>query len=279
MSGFDDPVPPGGVHRDQTETNKPSGAGVTRVKEPKGRKSPTERDPLPDQRGKRGRRPGNPDLSDLLGSAEARLGLPAEILLLHVALQRVAEARQPARRKSKRDLYGPSVAQWELAQRVKELATESELRKGYSPDELNEMFGTIAAAVMDISQKLFDRLGEYARLWWVHRQVDRATKFGERLFGQETLGGYNVSADGRRLEVRAEYQQPTDGSRKRPMPRWSPKKVQQMAASAAGLKDVRKLAKDRIGISGIEPRVLKKPQQFGRVGGGGRNRLQHPPCP
>jgi hypothetical protein len=231
------------------------------MRKEKARKSPKERDPTPEQRGKRGRRPGTPDLSDLIGSGEARIGLPAEILLLHVALQRIAGARHPARRKRKPDRYGPSVAEWELSRRVQQLATENELRKTYSPEELTEMLNAVASAVMDVSQKLFDGLGEYARLWWVHRKVGSTMAYGQRLEGHESLAGYNVSADGRRLEVKPEYQQTADGKRKRPMPRWSPKKIRAMAASQAGLKDesaVRKLAKDRIGIFSIERRALKK---------------------
>jgi hypothetical protein len=226
------------------------------------RKSPKDRDPLPDQRGKRGRRPGTPDLSDLIGSGEAGIGLPAEILLLHVALQRIAGARQPASAKTKRDLYGPSVAEWELSRRVEQLATENELRKRHSPEELTEMLNAVAAAVMDVSQRLFDGLGEYARLWWAHRLVQKTKAYGKQLMGKETLAGYDVSANGRRLVAKAEYQRAADGKRKRPMPRWSPKKIRAMAATRVGLKDesaVRKLAKDRVGIVSIEPRVLKKP--------------------
>jgi hypothetical protein len=226
------------------------------------RRSPKERDPSPEQRGKRGRRPGVPDLSDWLGSGEARIGLPVDILVLHIALQRVLGARHPANSQPASDRYGPSVPEWELTRQIKLLRTEDELRDRYSPDELTEMGNKIAGAVKDVSQRLFDGLGEYARLWWAHRQVRATMAYGEQLLGQETLAGYTVSADGRRLEAKAEYQQQGEGKPKRPMPRWSPKKVREMAASAVGLKDesaVRKLAKDRVGIASVERRVLKTP--------------------
>jgi len=113
---------------------------------------------------------------------------------------------------------------------------------------------------MDVSQRLFDGLGEYGRLWWVHRQVGRTIEFGARLIGQESLAGYDVGSDGQ-LKIKPEYQIGADGKRRRPMPRWSPKKVRTMAAHRVGMKDesaLRKLPPDRIGITSVERRALKR---------------------
>jgi hypothetical protein len=233
------------------------------VKKRPARKSPKARDPSPEQRGKRGRRPGVPDLSNLLGSLEATIGLPAEILALHIALQRVSGARHPVDSRPVQDPYGPSVPEWELARQVSLLKTEDELRHRYSAEELRDMGNKIAHAVKDVSQRLFDGLGEYARLWWAHRQVRSTMAYGEQFLGKETLSGYEVSADGRTLVVRDEYQHHSDRKLKR-IPLWTPKKVRTMAASAVGMKDesaVRKLAKDRVGIASIEPRLMKTPSK------------------
>lgn len=223
------------------------------------RKSPRERDPSPEQRGKRGRRPGGPDLTDFLGSGEAWIGLPADVLVLHVALERVLGALKPAPRRSTNP-YGPSVAEWELARQINRLATKRELRRRYSREELAEMAKNIERAVMNVSQKLFEGLGEHGRLWWVHRRVGRTLEYGSRLIGKESLAGYDVGSDFQ-LQVKAEYQVGANGERWRPMPKWSPKKIRTMAARRVGMKDesaLRKLPPDRIGISSVEKRALKR---------------------
>jgi hypothetical protein len=159
-----------------------------------------------------------------------------------------------------RDPHGPSVAEWELSRQVKRLAAPRDLRKRYTREELVEMANNIVGAVMDVSQRLFDGLGEYGRLWWVHRKVRRTLEFGNRLIGQESLAGYDVGPDFK-LKVKPEFEVGPDGKRRRPMPKWSPKKVRMMAAREIGMKDesaLRKLPPDRIGISSVEGRVLKR---------------------
>lgn len=90
--------------------------------------------------------------------------------------------------------------------------------------------------MMDVSQRLFDGLGEYGRLWWVHRKTRRTMEFGNRLIGKESLAGFDAGP-GRKLKVKPEYQVGPDGKRKRPMPKWSPEKVRTMAAREIGMKD------------------------------------------